>query len=180
MEFARLQFTFTQYFDTHIEGYQVTGVDWLLILWCLMPFSTVYHLYRSGLCTFPCFSGVLLTNTRYSFQATSCFPTFPVVKQWTAVAEQWILSQWLSSILWKNIVQPGDQTSNLLFSGPVRYWLNYGAWYVKSISYTDIQICLSFLSQEKSIFSIPMSSNRVKCGFHCPKGTLSAYSQTYQ
>ena len=27
-----------------------------------MPFSTVFQLYRSGQCTFPCFPGVLLTS----------------------------------------------------------------------------------------------------------------------
>ena len=28
-----------------------------------MPFSTVFQLYHSGQCTYPCFPGVLLTST---------------------------------------------------------------------------------------------------------------------
>ena len=36
--------------------------------------------------------------------------------QWTAVREEWIISQWLSLILGKNIGQAGDGTSNLLSS----------------------------------------------------------------
>ena len=35
--------------------------DWLIV-WCLMPFSTVFQLYRGRQCTYPCFPGVLLTS----------------------------------------------------------------------------------------------------------------------
>ena len=34
-----------------------------LIVWCLTAFSTVFQLYHSSQCTYPCFPGVLLTNT---------------------------------------------------------------------------------------------------------------------
>ena len=50
-------------------------------------------------------------SAEYSFQATGCFPTQPLAKQWTVVGEKWILSQWLSSILRKNIGQARDQIS---------------------------------------------------------------------
>ena len=32
-------------------------------MWCLTPFSTVFHLYHDGQCTCPCFPGVPLTST---------------------------------------------------------------------------------------------------------------------
>ena len=59
------------------------------------------------------------------FQATGCFSTQPLSKQRTAVREEWILSQWLSSILGKNIGRAEDRTTNLLFSSPQRYRLRY-------------------------------------------------------
>ena len=37
-----------------------------LTVWCLTPFSTVFQLYLSGRCTYPCFPGVLLTSTPYN------------------------------------------------------------------------------------------------------------------
>ena len=36
-------------------------------------------------------------------------------KQWTRVREEWVLSQWLSSVHGKNIGPAGDWTSDLLF-----------------------------------------------------------------
>ena len=45
---------------------------------------------------------------------------------WTEMREEWILSQWLSSILGNNIGRAGDQTSDLLFSSSQRYRLSYG------------------------------------------------------
>ena len=38
----------------------------LLIVLCIMPFSTVFGLYCGGQCTFPCFPGVLLTSTLHN------------------------------------------------------------------------------------------------------------------
>ena len=35
--------------------------NWLIV-WRLTPFSTVFQLYRSGQCTYPCFPRVLLTS----------------------------------------------------------------------------------------------------------------------
>ena len=37
-----------------------------LMVWCLMLFSTLFQLYRSGQCTYPCFPGVLLTSPLHS------------------------------------------------------------------------------------------------------------------
>ena len=34
--------------------------------WCLMPFLTIFQLYRGGQCTYPCFPGVLLTSTLHN------------------------------------------------------------------------------------------------------------------
>ena len=38
----------------------------LLIVWFLTPFSTVFHLYHGGQCTYPWFPGVLLTSTSHN------------------------------------------------------------------------------------------------------------------
>ena len=43
------------------------------------------------------------------------------------VREEWILSQWLPSILGKNTGWAGDRTSDLLFSSSQRYRRSYGA-----------------------------------------------------
>ena len=102
-------------------------VNWLYGI--LTPFSTLCQLYHGGQCPYPCFPGVFFFNqysTQYTFKITGCFPIQPLSKQQTVVREEWILSQWLSSILEKNIGQAGDQTSNLLFSSLQRYWLKYG------------------------------------------------------
>ena len=64
-------------------------------------------------------------SAQYSFQTTGCFPTLPLSKQWTAVREEWILSQRLSLILGKNNGWAGDRTNDLLFSGPPRLRLSY-------------------------------------------------------
>ena len=53
-------------------------------------------------------------SAQYSIQATGCLPTQPLLRQGTAVREEWILSQWLSSILRKNIGRAGDRTSDLV------------------------------------------------------------------
>ena len=55
-------------------------------------------------------------SAQYSFQAIGCFPTYPLLKQQTAVREEWILSQGLSSILGKNIGWAWSRTSDLLKS----------------------------------------------------------------
>ena len=65
-------------------------------------------------------------SAQYSSQATGYFPTLTSSKQWTAVRDEWMMLQW-PSILGKNIDWAGDQTSHLLFSRPVHYWLSYEA-----------------------------------------------------
>ena len=47
------------------QSLQTLLVDWLIIR-CLMLSSTVFQLYHSGQCTYPCFSGVLLTSTLHN------------------------------------------------------------------------------------------------------------------
>ena len=74
-------------------------------------------------------------SVQYSFQATGCFPTYPLSKLWTAMRGEWILSQWPSSILGKNIARAGNRTSHL-FSSPQHYQLSYGAWSIASNRYT--------------------------------------------
>ena len=46
-------------------SYSSVNIDWLIV-WCLMPFSTVYKLYCDDQCTYPCFPGVLLTSTPHN------------------------------------------------------------------------------------------------------------------
>ena len=50
-------------------------------------------------------------------------------KLWTVMREEWILLQWLSSVLRNNIGPAGDRTSDFLFSSPQGYQLSYGAWH---------------------------------------------------
>ena len=40
--------------------------QFVLIVWCLTPFSTVFKLHRGGQCTYPYFYGVLLTSTPHN------------------------------------------------------------------------------------------------------------------
>ena len=64
-----------------------------------MPFSTVFQLYRFGKCTHLCFSRVFLTSTLHNFlfgPLTSFSHNHCLL--WTAVREERILSQRLSSI----------------------------------------------------------------------------------
>ena len=96
--------------------------NWL-IEWCLTPFSTVFQLHRSGQCTYPCFRGALLTSTPHNILSKP-LAAFPHCRN---NRHQWILSQWLSTILGKNIDRTGDRTSDLMSSSPQLYRLSYGA-----------------------------------------------------
>ena len=73
----------------------------------------------------PCFSGVLLTSNLQNIlsKPLAAYP-HNQSKQWTAVRVYWILSQWPSSILRKNIGRAVDRTSDL-FSIPQCYRLSY-------------------------------------------------------
>ena len=44
---------------------RMRSIEWL-IAWCLTPFSTVFQLYRTGQCTYPCSPGYLLTSTPHN------------------------------------------------------------------------------------------------------------------
>ena len=72
-------------------------------------------------------------SAQYSSQAT-------LSKQWTAVREDWILLQWLSSIIGKNIGQARDWTSNLLFSS--LYAINWATVNGKNILWNDRNITM--------------------------------------
>ena len=48
-----------------------------MIVWCLMPFSTVFPLYHGGQLTYPCFPGVLLTSTLH-YILSKPLATFPL------------------------------------------------------------------------------------------------------
>ena len=102
-----------------------------LVVWCSMPFSTVFQLYCSSQCAYSCFSGVLITSSTLNIHSKP-LAAFPhnhwLSKQRTAVREEWILSQWLSSIFGKNIGWTGNWTCDSLFSSLQRYQLSYGAW----------------------------------------------------
>ena len=103
-------------------------IDWLCGVW--RCFQQYFQLCRGGQCTYPCFPGVLLPSTPYNilskpltaFQLNHCRNNG---QRWER--EEWILSQWLSSILGNNIGQVRDRTNDFLFSSPQRYWLSNGA-----------------------------------------------------
>ena len=50
----------------------------LLIVRCLTPLSTIFQLYHGGQCTYPCFSGVLLTSTTHNIlsKPVAAFPHY--------------------------------------------------------------------------------------------------------
>ena len=84
-------------------------------------FSKSVQSYCRGLCTYPCFPGVLLTRyPKYSFQATGCFPTQPLSKQWTAASEKRIMSQLIAINPRKNIglarIEPATSCSHFLYA----------------------------------------------------------------
>ena len=103
--------------------------DWLIDLWCLMRFWTVFQIYRVGLCTYPCFPRVLLTSTPHNIfpKHTGHFPTCSSSKQWTVVREEWILSQWLPSIFGKTIGPAGGSNQRPPVLSPIHHRLSYGA-----------------------------------------------------
>ena len=41
----------------------VNKIDWLIVVWCLTPFLTLFQLYRGGHCTYSCFPRVHFTST---------------------------------------------------------------------------------------------------------------------
>ena len=95
---------------------------WKKIVRCLIQFSKVFKIYHGHQCTYPCFPGVPLTRT--------CTPYNILLKPLVASTlnhcqnngeryEKWILAQWLSSILQKNVGSVWDWTSNFKFSSPV-------------------------------------------------------------
>ena len=73
----------------------------------------------------PFFRRVLFADTQHNVLSKT-LAVFPILKRWTSVREEWLLSQGLSSILGRNIDWAGDQTSDPVFLSPVRYPLSYG------------------------------------------------------
>ena len=118
-------------------------------------------------------------SAQYSFQATGCFPILPLWKQRTVVREEWILLQWLSSILRKNIGLAEDRTGNLLFSSLQHYRLSY----VLANRKDQVNACqksLVFLqtvenTAEKSKCSFKRSGKRIKCCLEA----LSVFTQFF-
>ena len=100
----------------HFIKQKIIKLLWLIV-WCLTPFSTVFQLYHGGQCTYPCFSGVLLTITPpnilskplAAFQATGCFPTDSGERGMNPAAVTIINPR-------KEYWPRGDRTSDLLLS----------------------------------------------------------------
>ena len=58
----------------------VRSNDWLIV-WCLMPFSTVFQIYRGNHCTYPCFPGAFRTSAPYNI-STKPLAAFPHNNCW--------------------------------------------------------------------------------------------------
>ena len=94
------------------------NIGWLIV-WCWMPVSTVFQLYHSGQCTYPCFPGVLLTSIPHNILSKP-LATFPIT----------IVKTTDSGETGMNFVaiisRAGDRTNDLLFSSQQHYRLSYG------------------------------------------------------
>ena len=67
-----------------------------------------FQQYCRSQCTYLCFvwSAFNQYPGQYSFKATGWFPTKRLLKKWTVMREEWILSLWLSSIFWRILAEP--------------------------------------------------------------------------
>ena len=102
------------------------GIGWLIV-WCLNTLST-FHLYHGIQCTYSCFPGVLSTSTTHNIisKPLSSFP-HNLHQNNEQQQEEWILLQYWSLVLAKNIGRARDRTSDLVFWSPVRCWAAH-AW----------------------------------------------------
>ena len=122
-------------------------IDCTIVL-CLKPLSTVIQLYCGGQCTYPCFLRVLLPVLHTIFFLSHWLLSHITIVETTDSSErECILSQWISSILGKNIGHARDQTSNLQFWSPQRYQLSYGAWRKKNEVWLKCCYCILALYQ---------------------------------
>ena len=111
---------FTHLNTHHFETTIINLTKYWLIVWCLTMFSIVIQCSK---CTYSCFLVFFLPMRHTIFFPSHCLLShITIVKTIdSSEREEWILLHWLSSILGNKISQTADQTSNLLFSGPVFY-----------------------------------------------------------
>ena len=77
--FLYLLATFSSNSNNFEEGGISYLIDWLIV-WCWMPFSNLFQLYRHGQCTYQCLPGIPFTSTlhnnpskpRSAFQHNHC------------------------------------------------------------------------------------------------------------
>ena len=88
-------------------------------------------------------------SAHYFFQATGCYPTQSLSIQLRVVREEWILSQWLLSIL-------GDRTSEPLFSSPVSHRQDYrvGKKIQSGYSHNHESIAFSVLVNREYVYIV--------------------------
>ena len=94
-----------------------------LIVKFLLLFSTVFQLYRSGQCTYPCFPGVLLTSNPHDILSKPLV-TFPITIVETTDSSERGMNPVIMTII---NGRARDRTSDLLFSSEQCYELSYGA-----------------------------------------------------
>ena len=101
-------------------------LDWLLV-WCLTPLLPVIQLYRGGQCTYPCFPGVLLTNTTHNILATGSLLSHITIVEATDSGERGMnpVAMTISNPR-KEYWRSRDRTSNLCFQVRKSYRLSYG------------------------------------------------------
>ena len=80
----------------------------VLIVWCLTSFSTVFQLSRGSHCTYPYFPGVPLTSTSHN-----------ILSKPLAIVETMNSSERGMNPIAMTIKNP--RTSNLILSSPLRY-----------------------------------------------------------
>ena len=105
-----------------IHSYVRHDNDWLIV-WSLTPFSTLFQLSRGSQCTYSCYPGIAFNSTP-QFILLKPLAAFPI-NHYRNNGQQWERNESCCNDYHRSseriLHEPGDRTSDPLFSIPVRY-----------------------------------------------------------